>query len=446
MVQTGRKVVFTSLGGGNEIGASMYWWRFLRPVSRKETSCIVDVGAGFGENVIPNGFSRPKQVDYIFITHAHFDHVALLPRFVREQIERNPELMVFMTASTYELSDIQWTETISRDDRNKVPAHDRLFSARDICITKSRVRIVSEWSRVELAGDLFVSVIPAGHILGAVSFLFSFNGHAYLHTGDITSRNQLLVPGTQKILRVNKQPLEGIVFDSTYLGEHHPSENEEHERCLDMTRRVLSRGGVNLWPVFRFKAPETWEFLVRNGIPPEKIFIDGRESIFEIYKKYTPKMACPPRRMNFISGRSGRFNLFSSKESFVLLAHGGMVQEGSPAYWNMQWVLEDRKNGVSISSYMDPCSPVRGIFDSVQEKGNRVVILDDERFEVGCEVGKFGCFSTHDDENALKNLRSGVSGMQIGVHGDHARLYSYAKKQMTVDMVVGANGRDIRVS
>ena len=77
-----KDICFMSLGGGQDVGASCYYLKL------GNSNVILDAGIGFSQGMVyePNLFSlltspfiqSLSQIDHIYISHAHMDHVGYL--------------------------------------------------------------------------------------------------------------------------------------------------------------------------------------------------------------------------------------------------------------------------------------------------------------------------------------------------------------------------------
>lgn len=171
-------VRFMPLGGGQTVGASCYYLRL------GSSNIILDAGLGirnrtvFGPDFYPLLTSRDVeslgQINQIYISHAHTDHVGYLPNLMTSATHAD----VFMTKPTrllsrYQLLDHKYRDSSFRQDNCQIAA-DHLFD-----------RIVDvSYSQTLYMPDYQVTFFPAGHIPGAMMMLFRYQGRNILYTGD----------------------------------------------------------------------------------------------------------------------------------------------------------------------------------------------------------------------------------------------------------------------
>ena len=88
---------FTVLGGGQEIGANSYL------LKAQGLSLLLDAGLHpkkFGAESLPDYSLIPGELEAIFISHAHLDHIGSLPLVARQQ----PQAPIFATLPTKDIA------------------------------------------------------------------------------------------------------------------------------------------------------------------------------------------------------------------------------------------------------------------------------------------------------------------------------------------------------
>ncbi len=173
-------IYFMPLGGAQEIGASCY---FLRLGNRK---ILLDCGVTRTGMITKGPSLRPLlssnlleslcQIDAIFVSHAHMDHIG----YLMNVMAMAPRIPVYMTETTkmfarYQLMDgdlVKKSMVINKHAEEL--AKQTLFD---------KINVVSYMNEIDF-GDYKVTFLPAGHIPGAMMTLISYRGHNILYTGD----------------------------------------------------------------------------------------------------------------------------------------------------------------------------------------------------------------------------------------------------------------------
>lgn len=432
---------FVALGGGSEIGASCYWYKFPWPGSKYGYLSIIVDGGMRPRDLTGPDFSGIDHVDYIFISHQHADHCVYVP--VLANMFR--EAIVFVTQEAFEMCALQWKESARK--QNLETGEKPLYTGTDVArMIKEQIRIISFWNRIELLASMYVCPPNAGHMLGAASFhlvqdLGFVKKYSIYHSGDISFENQCLIPGAPKVYH-SRDEIQTVVGDATNLTVPNVNRNEEVKKFIAAVNEVLVRGGRVVIPVFKYhRAQEIWQILLSNGIPQSLVFVDGNASeIFEIYRQHTSIRALP-RSQIIRHGFYDRWQRWTKGSPCVILAFGGMVSEESPAWHNVRLVIENENDALFTVGYMDPCSPGGEILDHFAE-GKKEIYIDLERYEIKCRVERFG-LGSHAGMEDLHNLAERARDRVIWVHGDDKRVRRFLKEDAPGHHLQGVNGKEI---
>lgn len=182
-------VTFIPLGGGQRVGASCYYLRL------GEANIILDTGIGMEEGMefCPDfrclltspWIQSMNQMNQIFISHAHMDHIGCLP----ELMSQSRYSTVYMTEVTKMLA--------------KYQLYDRAFIGDRICDEDARLAVQGLLEKVAAVsymqsldfGRYRATFYPAGHIPGAMMILFECGKRRILYTGDYSLNSTLLTQG-----------------------------------------------------------------------------------------------------------------------------------------------------------------------------------------------------------------------------------------------------------
>lgn len=168
-----KDIYFMPLGGAQSVGRSCYYLRL------GESNILLDCGLQRinGASCFPDFLSlltsqfmeSMQQLDHVYISHAHTDHVGYLPQLM--QIA--PQASVYMTLQTKQLAEYRLAANSSQEGAAEA---SRLLS---------NVAPVNYLQKIKQR-DYTVTFFPAGHIPGAMMTLFEYAGRKILYTGDFS--------------------------------------------------------------------------------------------------------------------------------------------------------------------------------------------------------------------------------------------------------------------
>lgn len=295
----------TFLGGARQVGRSGILLQ--TPKSKILLDCGIDVAAQ-GQDKFPI-FNIPEfniaQLDAVIISHAHLDHVGLLP-YLYKMGYRGP---CYMTAPTRDIAALLALDFIGVAYKQ---AAQPLFDSSDI---KEMVKhsICLNYNEVtDVTPDIRLTFYNSGHVLGgAMVHLNIGNGlHNLVYTGDFKyARTRLLDPAVAIFPRV-----ETVITESTYGArtDIFPPRKESEEKFLEIIKRTIDKGGKVLIPELGLGRAQESMMIIEDAIRTGKlkkipVYIDGM--IWDINGIHT---AYP----DFLSAKV-RSEIFQDKNPFV---------------------------------------------------------------------------------------------------------------------------------
>jgi len=191
LINMNREIYFMPLGGGQRVGASCYFLRL------GNSNILLDAGIGVKEGITfePDIYSlltspfvqSLNQINQIFISHAHTDHVGYLLKLLKAA-DRS---MVYMTEMTALLAEYQLYDKNYRMGGGKSYHEKERLAAKTIF---DKVVKVSYMQTLKF-GQYQVTFFPAGHIPGAMMILFEYGKRKILYTGDYSISGTSLTGG-----------------------------------------------------------------------------------------------------------------------------------------------------------------------------------------------------------------------------------------------------------
>ena len=406
------------LGGARQVGRSCLLLQ--TPNSKILLDCGVDV-ASQGQERFPI-FNVPEfgisQIDAIIISHAHLDHVGLLP-YLYKMGYKGP---CYMTLPTRDISSLLSLDFIGVAYKQ---AATPLFDSKDIKEMVKHSICINYNEVTDIAPDIRLTFYNSGHVLGgSLIHLNIGNGaHNLLYMGDYKyARTRLLDPAVCNFPRV-----ETVITESTYGSKSDvlPPRRETEEQFIKMVKETISNGGKVLLPELGLgHAQETllrMEEAMRAGeLPNVPIYIDGMIwDINAIHTAYPDFLSNKIRSQIFADKNPFLSNVFSRVGSAqerkqvieggpcIVIATSGMLQGGASVEYFKNFA-DNKNNLMLLSCYQGPGSLGR----QLQEGANRVIVEDENtkrEIEVKMKVVLFNGLSPHAGRNEIMSYFNNIN-------------------------------------
>ncbi|MFW5847223.1 MAG: beta-CASP ribonuclease aCPSF1 [Nanoarchaeota archaeon] len=403
-------VRITFLGGARQVGRSSMLLQ--TPNSKILLDCGIDV-AGGEDDRFPI-FNVPEfdlqTIDAVIISHAHLDHVGLLP-YLYKMGYKGP---VYMTSPTRDIAALISLDFIGVAYKQ---ASKPLFSSKDI---KEMVKhsICLDFNEVtDITPDVRITFYNAGHALGSsLVHLNIGNGlHNLLYTGDFKyGKSRLLDSAVANFPRV-----ESVITESTYGSKQDilPKRQDSEQELIDYVNKTLSRGGKVLIPELGLgRAQESMLILedaMRKGkIKQVPIYIDGMVwDINAIHTAYPDFLSGQVRNKIFQDNNPFLSNIFKRVGSpqerkevveggpCVVLATSGMLVGGASVEYLREF-SQSEKNSLIFVCYQGAGSLGRQVQEGIKET-KMVVDGHEETVKINLEVHTIRGFTAHAGRNEL---------------------------------------------
>lgn len=192
----------------------------------------------------------PAEIHAVVLTHAHIDHSGYIPLLVKKGFTGK----IYSTQGTFDLCKIllpdagYLQEEEARYANNKKfskhnPA-EPLFTYEDAIESLKRFESVPEHQELLICEGLKFFFKSAGHIVGAASVHFKFDGKSLVFSGDIGRSQDVVMLPPEPIGDVDY-----LIMESTYGNRKHPPQDPT-DVLMEITAKTLRRGGVLVIPAF----------------------------------------------------------------------------------------------------------------------------------------------------------------------------------------------------
>ncbi len=431
-------VRLTVLGGGRQVGRSCFLLQ--TPNSKILLDCGIDV-ASQGKDKFPY-LDVPEfdiaQLDAVIISHAHLDHIGLLP-YLFKMGYKGP---VYMTPPTRDIAALLALDFIGVAYKQ---ASAPLFGSKDI---KEMVKhsICLNYNEVtDVMPDVRLTFYNAGHCLGsAMVHLNIGNGfHNFLYTGDYKyGKSRLLDPAVSVFPRV-----ESIMTESTYGSKQDilPPRQKSEEELLEAVNRTINRGGKVLIPELGLGRAQETMLILEDAMSSGKlkkvpVYIDGMIwDINAIHTAYPDFLSGRVRTQVFQDQNPFTSDVFSRVGSFqerravieggpcIVLATSGMLVGGASVEYFKEFA-SNKDNAIVFVCYQGVGSLGRQVQEGIKETRMNVDGKE-EKVEINLEINTIAGLTAHAGRNEImsffNNMRPKPKRVMIN-HGEVSKSLDLA--------------------
>lgn len=409
-------------GADHEVTGSMHM------VENAGRIFLVDCGMEQGVNKYENApLPVPySKVDFVLVTHAHIDHVGMLP-YIYTQGFRGP---IYATRATCDLcrimlsdcAHIQEQETEWKNRKALRAGREQvkpIYTMEDAEHTLELLQPVDYGQLTDIAEGIRVRFVDAGHLLGSASIEIWLKEREtekkIVFSGDIGNKRKPLIRDPQYISEADY-----VVMESTYGDRLHRNLDGDHvEDLAEIIQKTLDAGGNVVIPAFA--VGRTQEMLNFIRIIKEKNLVTGHDNwpvyldspmavaatgVFKanerdcydeearaLLDKGINPCSFPGLHLSVTSEDSIRIN--TDKEPKVIISASGMCDAGRIRH-HLKHNLWRPECTVLFAGYQAVGTLGRSLLD-----GRTEVKLFGESIDVEANICKLEGISGHADQNGL---------------------------------------------
>ena len=384
---------------------------------------------------------RPKELDGVILSHAHIDHCGNLPGLYKAGFNGT----IFCTDATADIADIMLQDAahIQEEDakylNRKRRGHDMiepLYTSED---AEEVVRMFqplhfNEWH--ELAPDVKVRFLPAGHILGSAITELEVRERSQwkriVFTGDMGRYGMPLL--------VDPQPVETadvLIIESTYGNRVHPPVADMKDDLQRIIGETYKRGGRVIIPAFSLGRTQQVvyhlnELFNENKLPRIPIYVDSPLSnrVTTVHRRYQEHLDDDVNKtlrhdvdvfgfetLHYTESPQQSMELNHMSGPVVIISASGMCESGRILH-HLKHAISNERNTVVMIGHQAPGT----LGARIAEKQPYVKIHDTE-FDVKAKIEQLGGLSAHADVNDFKkwleeSTEHGDFGKAFIVHGE----------------------------
>jgi metallo-beta-lactamase family protein len=358
-------------------------------------------------------------ISYLFVTHAHLDHVGRIPKLVKDGFKG----IIYSTPETKALAELimnDSAELLGHEAKSKgiLPIYDHDDVPKALALWQTVPYHQPFPVKGGEAYDLRVVFNDAGHILGSTMYQFSWKVDGAVRTtvftGDLGNSPAPLLRDTEPLKDVNY-----LIMESVYGDKNHEPADERREKLKRIINETYARGGTLVIPAFSLERTQVILFeiddlLAKGDIPQVPVYVDSplATHITEIYKNAAlrdPELYNATARaaiskgdrffdfphLKYTEGTGDSLHLDRITTPKIIIASSGMSNGGRVTRHEVAY-LPDPKSTVLLVGFQSLGTLGRKLQDGIGE-----VIIGDTRVEVKAHIENIFGYSSHKDSDHL---------------------------------------------
>lgn len=373
-----------------------------------------------------------KEIDYLFLTHTHGDHIFLAPYLYKQGCTAKTMIpkdsINILKIMLENCAGINERDARYLTKRNK-KRFNPIFDNDDIEYFLKYVEEYPIGYMIKIDEELSFKWIPSGHLLkGCQLELYITIGN---HTKKILYTSDLGNPKLRQYFTESFEPIEKanyVIAESTY-GDKSDLKIRKKERELEMKylkelilSQVVDKQGKLLIPSFSQSRTQSISYLIyeifKNQDIKFDIYIDSPLSmkLFDAMKDILTdgellklKELLKWKHLKFISSIEESFALMKSQKPCIIISSSGMCNHGRVKE-HLKYILPNFNASILFIGYAGEGTTA----DKIQK--NKIVEIDKQSYEINCNVYTLKTMSSHMPFKELVEYYSSIHCEKIFLH------------------------------
>jgi metallo-beta-lactamase family protein len=385
--------------------------------------CGMFQGMGKETSILNNDWGFvPAEIDYVIVSHAHIDHIGLLPKLVKEGYKGK----IYCTPATASLAKLLLIDSarIQEDDLRYVnkrrskehkPLFEPLYNQEDAEKVFPLFETIPYNEHYKIDSGIDVMFTDCGHILGsaAVNLKIRENGKdvCLAFSGDVGRYHDMILRSPATFPQADY-----IILESTYGNRLHELAVTSGDRLLKhITNTCLDKKGKLIIPAFSMGRTQEILFMLNRlelerRLPPLTYYVDSPLSIkiTDAVKRYPDYYNTEVQQLlnkdedvfdfkglKYIETVEDSIKLNDLEEPCVIISASGMAEAGRVKH-HIANNISDSRNTILFTGYCEPQS-----LGGRLKKNPETVKIFSREFPVKAEIQEIATLSAHGDYNDL---------------------------------------------
>ena len=407
-----KKLKLTFVGGVTTVTGANFLLENLPEGDEQKVRILIDCGLEQGDigayDHNHTTFSYdPSSIDYLFITHAHMDHLGLVPKLVKDGFNGK----IFSTPETKALAPIMYEDAVKIFTYNFEKLGEKM-----IYETSDALKALSMWheipyhSNTSLKGGFNIYAKDAGHILGSAMYEITYNGTKIVFTGDLGNNPSPIIRDAEDVIGATY-----MVMESVYGDRNHESQDERLSKLEDVIEDAFKNKGALIIPCFSLEKTQVILYEMNKlfeeaRVPEMPVFLDSPLAIkiTEVYEKMSKNFNNDARKdiqkegdifnfpkLTLIRSSEESKKLLEVKNPKIIIAGSGMSNGGRILHHEANY-LPDPKSTLLLIGYQSVGTLGRRI-----QSGEKKVSIYGSHVPVRAKVVTIDGYSSHKDSEHL---------------------------------------------
>ncbi len=396
---------------------------------------------------------EPKEVTCVILSHAHIDHVGLLPKLVKDgftgQIYCTPqtaELAKLLLLDSAHIQEMEETHINKIRERQNRPLVEALYHEDNVKALLPLIVTVPYHERFTIDKDVELLYTNAGHILGSACVHLNIKEHGE-HTrltfsGDLGRYNDMILASPDIAPQADL-----IIMESTYGNKLHAVLHSTTDLILRYIEETcIERKGKLIIPAFSVGRTQEILYILNRldterRLPKLNYYVDSplsieateimkahpecfNDQVKELLKKDDDVFAFPG--LHYTTNVDESITLTASDEPCVIIAASGMAEAGRVKH-HINESIGDPNSTILLVGYCEPHS-----LGGQLHNGAKQVNIFGELRDVKAQIASVDSMSAHADQDDLLKWISCQDAKQVQniylVHGEYEVQQAFREK------------------